>query len=298
MVKKIDKHALHVAIHNDNIESVKELLARRSSINAADDNGITPMHYAAMHGNAKIIHLLRVHGAQVNIVDFHGESPLHLAAKSHDIQAVKELFLMKPDLNVQDRYGNTPLHYAIEVNDIKMVELLLENGAMVNLINKNYETPLSIAIKNSNKPIKKLLIKFGAKKPMNFLQIALKSVQTSNYLRKIILLSLFSAIIVLVICTCSLTGIDKLAIISGLVGFLTGFILLFMDKPYRRVKSLEAKHFNNEVTNSDYEIILNRDTISQDDRRLLEQLNITQPINDNLLRENLANTHLRSNKIH
>ena len=48
-------------------------------MNAKDDNGWTPLHFAVYYGHKEIVELLIAKGAEVNAKDKNGWTPLHLA---------------------------------------------------------------------------------------------------------------------------------------------------------------------------------------------------------------------------
>jgi len=58
---------------------------------ARDENGRTPLHYAAEKGNTKIAHLLLEHGALLDDPDQHGKTPLDLAENAGKLDVVSFL---------------------------------------------------------------------------------------------------------------------------------------------------------------------------------------------------------------
>jgi len=55
------------------------LLASGANIEASDEQGSTPLHYASVNGNSEIVSLLLANGAKADVVDKDGNSPLQLA---------------------------------------------------------------------------------------------------------------------------------------------------------------------------------------------------------------------------
>ena len=71
--------SINQAIFDGNIEAVKQHLAAGTDVNAKDDNGWTPLHFAVYYGHKEIVELLITKGAEVNAKDNNGWTPLHLA---------------------------------------------------------------------------------------------------------------------------------------------------------------------------------------------------------------------------
>ena len=70
------KTALFYAIENSNIENVKFLLSRGSSVNIQDMNGYTPLILASFFGEKALVSLLLKNKANPNIKNNLGETAL------------------------------------------------------------------------------------------------------------------------------------------------------------------------------------------------------------------------------
>ena len=57
-----------------------------------------------------------------------GMTPLHYAAKYSSVNIVKMLIDGGADVRITDKQGRTPLHYAAEVGNLDMVQYLIEHG--------------------------------------------------------------------------------------------------------------------------------------------------------------------------
>jgi len=53
------------------------LIAKGADINAKDEYGWTPLHYAAIKGQKEVVELLIAKGADINSKNQSGETPLH-----------------------------------------------------------------------------------------------------------------------------------------------------------------------------------------------------------------------------
>ena len=104
--------SIHDAVRTGNIEAVKQHIAAGTDVNAKDQNGKTPLHYAAWKGHKEIAELLIANGADVNAKDDKGGTPLHVAAWEGHTE-VAELFIAKgADMNAKMEDGDTPLDLA------------------------------------------------------------------------------------------------------------------------------------------------------------------------------------------
>ncbi|KAL2810045.1 ankyrin repeat-containing domain protein [Aspergillus granulosus] len=141
-------------------------------ISARDDEGRTPLHYAASYGHVAAIRILVEHGADINAQDEEGNTPLHLmmmngkpAPDDWCIPALRVMFELGADTEVglyED--GKKALHIAVlNQRDTDFMEVLLSEGEMdLNCRTVGGRTPLSCAIENGDKRIFKMLREAGA----------------------------------------------------------------------------------------------------------------------------------------
>jgi ankyrin repeat protein len=93
-----DDDALHAAAQNGDLERLRDLLARGCDLNAFDDLGKTPLHYAAAADRPEVVRYLLERGANVN---------------AHHAPSI----------------GNTPLRDVAENCSLRMATLLVDAGA-------------------------------------------------------------------------------------------------------------------------------------------------------------------------
>ena len=79
---------------------------------------LTPLHYASCNEiNApETIVVLLHYGADINAKDENGLTPLHYAVRRNDQEVVKVLLNEGANVNVKDNDGLTPLHFAKEIS--------------------------------------------------------------------------------------------------------------------------------------------------------------------------------------
>ncbi|XP_068941062.1 ankyrin repeat family A protein 2 isoform X3 [Petaurus breviceps papuanus] len=104
-------------------------IEQENVINHTDEEGFTPLMWAAAHGQIAVVEFLLQNGADPQILGKGRESALSLASSKGYTDIVKMLLDCGVDVNEYDWNGGTPLLYAVHGNHVKCVKILLENGA-------------------------------------------------------------------------------------------------------------------------------------------------------------------------
>ncbi|KAF9772788.1 hypothetical protein IL306_009473 [Fusarium sp. DS 682] len=90
----------HIAALNGNMETLRLLIRREANINAADEQGGTPLHLAVRNRHLECIALLLQHGADVNVKANDRSTPLHDASRNADEDSIRLLLNAGADLTV------------------------------------------------------------------------------------------------------------------------------------------------------------------------------------------------------
>ena len=64
------------ATKQGDVEAVKQFIVAGEDVNAKDNNGVSPLHYAVYYGEKEVAELLIAKGADVNAKDEDAETPL------------------------------------------------------------------------------------------------------------------------------------------------------------------------------------------------------------------------------
>ena len=157
---------LHWACRGVHLDVVKFLVENGADVNAEDNNQTTPLHSLAYRGHTEGIKVLLDKGADVNVQDYSKHTPLHYAAISDSYEAAALLLSKGASLEVKNDYGRTPLLLcARERGGPKTTKVLLEAGANVNAKDKYDDTPLGLAAWRGKKEVIDHLLDAGAEVP-------------------------------------------------------------------------------------------------------------------------------------
>lgn len=145
--------------------SFEEIVKKaRTTINATDSFGKTPLLYASRRGDLEAVKSLVDNGADVNLSDSMRRSPLHMAARSRSIPIIKTLIKSGADPNAVNFLNESPAHYACyEEDSARLVRPFVDAQSDVNLPSKYGRTMLDIAAQSGYPALVKYLIDSGAK---------------------------------------------------------------------------------------------------------------------------------------
>ena len=140
--KQVQRKLFNVVKKND-LKAAESLLKSGADVNAPDDKGLVPLHYATVCQHVEMVKWLLAHGADVNKKNKWAWTPLHYALGSDEItenlspkgnsrkmmETVKILVEAKADVNAEDDHGLKPVNLVIDDPDI--LEYLAEHGGIL-----------------------------------------------------------------------------------------------------------------------------------------------------------------------
>jgi ankyrin repeat protein len=146
------------AAGSGDFKRIQSLISNGADVNSENEDGLTPLHVAAIHGRGTIVKLLIDHGADVNTKTEDGQTLLHHVAREGHVNVVKLLLDNGSDLSAKDNAERTPLNCALRWRKYDVAELLVARGADVNTKDVTGITPLHYASSSGNGAFVEMLI--------------------------------------------------------------------------------------------------------------------------------------------
>ncbi len=146
-------------------EAVVELIRQGGDVNAAQGDGMTALHWAAVNGDEGLADLLLSAGARLEPTTRLGRyTPLHLASMEGNGGVVVLLLEAGADPSARTASGNaTALHLAATAGSTEAVRALLDHGAEVDAEESvRGQTPLMFAAARGRDPVIRVLLEHGA----------------------------------------------------------------------------------------------------------------------------------------
>ena len=151
------------AVRDRNIASVRVLIKQRADVNAAQGDGITPLHWAVHSDDLPMAELLIRAGARVSAADDVGVTPVYLACTNRSSAIVEFLLKAGADPNATLLNGETVLMNCSRTGNAASVKALLKAGARVNDKEKAHDqTALMWAAAQAHPEAVRALIEGGA----------------------------------------------------------------------------------------------------------------------------------------
>lgn len=150
---------LFLAVENGNAEIAETLLSFGAKVNARDDNKETPLMRLDEDATPELVRVLLKYGAKANLFDKEGNNALILASGSVKTEVLQILIDHTANINAQNKEGRTALMEAAEEDNLENVRALLTAGANVNLKDGDGETAWDLT---TNSEVESLLESYGA----------------------------------------------------------------------------------------------------------------------------------------
>ncbi|HDS1366952.1 TPA: ankyrin repeat domain-containing protein [Stenotrophomonas maltophilia] len=147
--------------------------------NVADENGITPLHFAVLGHRVEITALLLDNGANVEAADMHGQRPFdlrkpvvnsreqhritaHQAASMGNLEQTRAFIALGGDLHQLDHANNTVLQHAARNGHADVVQELIDAGADINRTHRSTTPAVHLAAQSGSVDTLSVLLNSGA----------------------------------------------------------------------------------------------------------------------------------------
>jgi ankyrin repeat protein len=109
-----------------------ELLDSGTDVNATQNDGTTPLHWAVYHSDIPLVERLLEQGASAAVVNRYGSTPLTEAVKLANSELVEKLLDAGAEPDSPNEDGQTALMLAARTGSLEVAERLVAHGANVN----------------------------------------------------------------------------------------------------------------------------------------------------------------------
>lgn len=139
------------------------LIEAGADVNAAQNEGTTPLHWAVYRKDSSLVDRLLQAGAEADVQNSFGSSPLSEAVKLADIALVETLLDAGADPESANLDGQTALMLATRTGSLEVVERLVAHGADVNTVESwRGQTALMWAASSAFADLTEFLVDAGA----------------------------------------------------------------------------------------------------------------------------------------
>ena len=138
--------SVHDHIARGDLEAIQLALKEHPErLEAKNELGKTPLHYAITFAQPEAMEYLLEAGADVSAPDLTGLTPLHVAAIMDLRGAARLLVPAGASLEDRDHFGDTPLHTCAVYGSIRVLEYLIDQDAELGARNDLGLSPLELA---------------------------------------------------------------------------------------------------------------------------------------------------------
>src|SRR5688572_29037239 len=154
---------LHWAVDRDAPEIVQMLIRAGANVKAVNRYGATPLWLASVNGDPKTIAMLLEAGADASSANLDGETALMVAARTGKPDAVSRLLSRGADPNAKEGWrGQTALMWAAAEGHAAVIDLLVARGADLKTRSNAGFTALLFAAREGRNAAVEALLKAGA----------------------------------------------------------------------------------------------------------------------------------------
>ena len=145
-------------------DGVRTLVGQGADVNLAQGDGMTALHWAAVHDRSELVTFLADADASLETGTRIGaHTPLHVASREGSSSALGALLAAGADVHALNTVGVTPLHLAALAGTTDAIAALLARGAQVDSREPEYgRTPLMLAAAAGRTGAVTLLLQRGA----------------------------------------------------------------------------------------------------------------------------------------
>ncbi|KAI0384332.1 ankyrin [Hypomontagnella monticulosa] len=142
-------------------EQPKRLMQTAAELDDADEDEYWPIHNAVRNISDDLVAILKECPEGIDALDNFGCTPLHWAARCHNITAFRTLISHGANLDVRDSDGFTPLLLATWFGEHEMIQTLINRGCDIRPVDHGRMSALYYTLQskyaNSSKDVKLLL---------------------------------------------------------------------------------------------------------------------------------------------
>ncbi|XP_071697139.1 probable protein S-acyltransferase 23 isoform X2 [Rutidosis leptorrhynchoides] len=160
-VDNVQQTALHWAAVRGSVAAAEVLLQNGARVEASDVNGYRAVHVAAQYGQTSFLNYIVVkYHADFDVPDNDGRTPLHWAAYKGFADTIRLLLFWDAFQGKQDKEGCTPLHWAALRGNVEACVVLVHAGTKQELTVKDSAgfTPSQIAADRGHHHVSLILV--------------------------------------------------------------------------------------------------------------------------------------------
>lgn len=153
------QNLLHIAIICRNYSMLTHLLGLGAPVRSPLKSWNSPLHYAVMEGRLDMVTALVDAGSDVDALSEANGSALSLSIEYGDFEILKYLVKKRANVNLRLQNGLTALCLAVTRNRLEMTEVLLGRGAVTDfaLTDDNFDVLMMACLSSQPQVIKRLI---------------------------------------------------------------------------------------------------------------------------------------------